>query len=70
MNEILWLIGGLSLFFTIIGGLMMASDDQEAKTAGYKVMVGWWASLASVIGFTLAMTFVIKPVINWLLTSL
>jgi len=62
---IVWLIGGLSAFFTIAGVLMSLSSDRESKEAGQKLLIGWWGGMAAVVATTLLMTFVVNPTLAW-----
>lgn len=65
MNEIIWLIVGLTVLFTVCGGLMCLSDDRQTREGGMKMLAGWWGGMTAVIAVTLAMTFVIKPFLAW-----
>lgn len=63
---IIWMIGGLCVTFTVIGGLMCVAPDQETKDAGQKILAGWWGAVATIAAATAFMHFIGKPVLNWL----
>ena len=62
-HDIVWWLIGISAIFTIVGGLMALSSDTEAKQAGINLLIGWWSGVTTVVAATLAMTFVIKPML-------
>ncbi len=62
---IIWMIGGLCVLFTVLGGWMCFSDDQADVEQGVKLLAGWWGGVAMVVITTLTLTFVVKPVLSW-----
>ncbi len=64
----LWLFGGMSVFFTVIPLLMLlGANSKYEEEQAIKLMAGWWGGVVTVVGTTLAMTFVIKPIIQFVL---
>jgi len=62
---IIWLLGGLCVLMTILGGWMCFSDDRNDMEQGVKLLAGWWGGVAMVVITTLTLTFVVKPILAW-----
>jgi len=62
MDSFTWLFGGLTVVFTVFPAILYLNDEQEEAI---RLLVGFWGGVLTVVAFTIAMMFVVKPILNW-----
>lgn len=59
--------GSLAVIISLLSGWLYVAGDGDEKQTGVTVFVGWWGGVAAVTAATLFMTFVVKPMIQFVL---
>ena len=62
MDWFIWLFVGLSVLFIIVPAFFYLNDE---KDLAIHLFVGWWGGVMAIVIITAAMTFIIKPILNW-----
>jgi len=68
MEPFMWWILVVYVVVTVIVGFTYIYGDSCEQHDAVKLLAGLWGGSAVVVISVFAMTFVVKPVLNWLIT--